>query len=52
MAVKRKRRPISCVGVVIKPSWYIAGTAATKSDVRPPADVAAVWTVQFSLGPK
>ena len=31
---------------------YIAGTADTKIMPMPPADVAAVWTVQFSLGPK
>ena len=50
--VRRNKRPISCLGVVINPRWYIAGTAATKRPVKPPAEVAAVWTAQFSFGPK
>jgi len=36
----------------MRPSWYRAGNAETKTLDRPPAAVAEVWTMLFSLGPK
>jgi hypothetical protein len=33
-------------------NWYSAGIADTKMPPRPPAAVADVWTIAFSLGPK
>lgn len=50
--VKVRRRGKSSTGSLRSFSWYIAGMAETKIPPRPPAAVAAVWTMEFSLGPK
>ena len=45
--------PASCFGHSLsRCSRYMAGTALTKRIPIPPAAVAALWTVQFSFGPK